>query len=1100
MGVSDLWSLLKSVGNVQYLSASEGTHTAVVQEVQARAVAVDLSAWVVQAICQPELAQAFNDPDSQALSVSFNRAVNHLRYECVPVAITEGRSPAEKLERLQQRFKARTGQSGGGTGNQYFARMGTAVANMLHSLGLPVVQAPGEGEAMCAALNEAGLVHACATCDGDVLLFGAHTTFHTLKLQSGDPQNSEIAKVELAWVQQMLGIQSGGADALIALSLLSGGDYAVKGAEHVGARSAVRLVQHLLQDCQDDGQVLDQLMNLACQPPDPAMEALSAQGCTGCKQCKHPGNRKGSIAKHSKRNPCSCCPPGYVAEHQTCQPHPEMPCQCDFHTKEPLRLIDKAVRRIQATADFSRKAADAAAAYHRQRQQATAAVVLVRRRYSMPAGQAFQWMHRPDAQQAAQHLSFWSEEVVRGKLLPVLMQWDMCHPDAAECEWVAQAINKVHVQKAAREEDCWRYIMHWHRLPHVNPELVEADNAWLKRSETHHRAIKMSLVQQHCPGLIRQFEQQQRGKVEKKTQAGRKQAASKAARGTAAITSFYSQQKKPASTPAPPTQPNPDMPEPLWTVRPPRGLSAAMVGGSNLGGAQAGWSGGRQGPVGAALMPQLKQATIPCKGASQSGNGPQQSAFQRSSAALSQSQSDRDPRSQRCTGHTEGQAATSSADVLSPLISDSSSNYELGLQSPYAMRLGQQQGGSSAQLRQAHSSSSGLVDTEPNANTWRQPDPCSRAEPASSSPRAQGHQEEPAASSPRAQGHQDEPAGSSPRAQGHLGRPAGSSPRAQPCQDEPAAAQRHQHRAGAGLLEIGSSLGHHPNSPDMVTPKSCVFTSPKRSMGSHEEEPITILSDSQSQEDLEISLSPSPAKRRKTPPTSPHPRSLCADMGIPDDEHRLSPAPSTGPPREAEPSVVQGRGLTLLKRIEGAATGTVSQLGTDGSGEEVEVVNCICPESVHDSGSQPQTVQDGELHSPAGSLLRHVQHSKAAGDNWRSKLVDSFEATPEEEDEKTSVQSGAGGSPAHARQQPAAVLCRSDQSATGSELEQLETRPRQVSRRGRGRGRGRAVQEKPLDRKPGMPVTLDSDRFGFVKLPSLRYADLTGCRCIGCSL
>ena len=49
--------------------------------------------------------------------------------------------------------------------------------------GLPVVQAPGEGEAMCAALNEAGLVHACATCDGDVLLFGARTTFHTLKLQ-----------------------------------------------------------------------------------------------------------------------------------------------------------------------------------------------------------------------------------------------------------------------------------------------------------------------------------------------------------------------------------------------------------------------------------------------------------------------------------------------------------------------------------------------------------------------------------------------------------------------------------------------------------------------------------------------------------------------------------------------------------------------------------------------------------------------------------------------------------------------------------------------------------------------------------------------------
>lgn len=32
---------------------------------------------------------------------------------------------------------------------------------------------------------------------------------------------------------------------------------------------------------QDDGEVLDELMDLACQPPDPAMEALSAQGCTG---------------------------------------------------------------------------------------------------------------------------------------------------------------------------------------------------------------------------------------------------------------------------------------------------------------------------------------------------------------------------------------------------------------------------------------------------------------------------------------------------------------------------------------------------------------------------------------------------------------------------------------------------------------------------------------------------------------------------------------------------------------------------------------------------------------------------------------------------
>lgn len=53
--------------------------------------------------------------------------------------------------------------------------------------GLPVVQAPGEGEALCAALNQQGLVHSCATLDGDVLLFGAERVYHTLKLQVREP-------------------------------------------------------------------------------------------------------------------------------------------------------------------------------------------------------------------------------------------------------------------------------------------------------------------------------------------------------------------------------------------------------------------------------------------------------------------------------------------------------------------------------------------------------------------------------------------------------------------------------------------------------------------------------------------------------------------------------------------------------------------------------------------------------------------------------------------------------------------------------------------------------------------------------------------------
>jgi hypothetical protein len=45
------------------------------------------------------------------------------------------------------------------------------------------VQAAGEGEAMCAALNLCGWAHACHTLDVDVLLFGALTVYRQMHLQ-----------------------------------------------------------------------------------------------------------------------------------------------------------------------------------------------------------------------------------------------------------------------------------------------------------------------------------------------------------------------------------------------------------------------------------------------------------------------------------------------------------------------------------------------------------------------------------------------------------------------------------------------------------------------------------------------------------------------------------------------------------------------------------------------------------------------------------------------------------------------------------------------------------------------------------------------------
>lgn len=77
MGVSELWTLLKGEGVAQLWSASEGTHAHLVEEVEGKTVAIDLSAWIIQAACQPNLAEVFSDPDSQALIVTFNRVSSY---------------------------------------------------------------------------------------------------------------------------------------------------------------------------------------------------------------------------------------------------------------------------------------------------------------------------------------------------------------------------------------------------------------------------------------------------------------------------------------------------------------------------------------------------------------------------------------------------------------------------------------------------------------------------------------------------------------------------------------------------------------------------------------------------------------------------------------------------------------------------------------------------------------------------------------------------------------------------------------------------------------------------------------------------------------
>ena len=278
-------------------------HPDLLRRVRGKTVAVDLSIWIFEATSQRELAELFT-PAGQVAKVVFERACNFLRHGVVPVGVLDGVPPPEKLRRLGLLTAA-------GAGGGDFRKLGEVASKVLAALGLRAVDAPGEAEATCAALNARGLVDACATGDGDALLFGATTVFKTLKLYADNPELSRLERCESAWIADAFRLpkeasslggsrcarsraernddttrndkarrRGGGdfygsvsgdaenekedargsgspgvvADALVALATLAGGDYDV-GADRVGATLAARVVRRLAAEARAAGGV-----------------------------------------------------------------------------------------------------------------------------------------------------------------------------------------------------------------------------------------------------------------------------------------------------------------------------------------------------------------------------------------------------------------------------------------------------------------------------------------------------------------------------------------------------------------------------------------------------------------------------------------------------------------------------------------------------------------------------------------------------------------------------------------------------------------------------------------------------------------------------
>ncbi|KAJ0012182.1 hypothetical protein NQD34_013157 [Periophthalmus magnuspinnatus] len=190
-----------------------------------------------------------------ALSGLFYRTLTLLEHDIKPVFVFDGKPPVEKLSTVSNYGRKFTNYLGFGmmhrrntsikhdlistlVNNVIFFTASTQTKNciqLLELLGVPVVQANGDAEALCAQLVKAGAVDAVASEDMDTLPFGATILIRQLNAS----KDSEVIEYSLEKLLQKLELTQ---KEFVDLCILLGCDYCDKIAG-LGPKRALDLIR-----------------------------------------------------------------------------------------------------------------------------------------------------------------------------------------------------------------------------------------------------------------------------------------------------------------------------------------------------------------------------------------------------------------------------------------------------------------------------------------------------------------------------------------------------------------------------------------------------------------------------------------------------------------------------------------------------------------------------------------------------------------------------------------------------------------------------------------------------------------------------------------
>jgi len=202
------------------------------------------------------------------LSGLFYRTINLIENGIKPVYVFDGRHPEfkrkeqERREEIKKKYeeKLREAIEKGETNLKRYAQATSKLTNelieeskeLLFAMGVPVIQAPSEGEAEAAYLNKKGKVDFTGSQDYDSLLFGSFSLVRNLsivgKRKIPGKNTYEEIKPEIIEKKKLLDYLKINEDQLIALAMLIGTDYNPGGIKGVGPSKALELIRQFKDD------------------------------------------------------------------------------------------------------------------------------------------------------------------------------------------------------------------------------------------------------------------------------------------------------------------------------------------------------------------------------------------------------------------------------------------------------------------------------------------------------------------------------------------------------------------------------------------------------------------------------------------------------------------------------------------------------------------------------------------------------------------------------------------------------------------------------------------------------------------------------------